>query len=118
MDESNSELELSCETVRDLLASDEPPLLIDCREPQEHAICSVEAARLMPMSELPTQVEALREAWQQSGANQPVIVMCHHGMRSAQVAAWLRGQGFADAKSMAGGIDLWSEVIDPSVPRY
>ena len=47
-----------------------------------------------------------------------VIVYCHHGVRSLRVALWMREQGFARAVSMAGGIDAWSQQIDPSVPRY
>jgi rhodanese-related sulfurtransferase len=46
------------------------------------------------------------------------VVHCHHGGRSLRVAHWLREQGFANAQSMAGGIDRWSQEIDPSVPRY
>lgn len=48
----------------------------------------------------------------------PVAVHCHHGGRSLKVAVWLRNQGFAQAQSMAGGIDRWSLEIEPSVPRY
>jgi len=47
-----------------------------------------------------------------------IVVLCHHGQRSLSVAMWLRGQGFERAQSLAGGIDAWSRVIDPSVPRY
>ena len=47
-----------------------------------------------------------------------IVVYCHHGMRSLQVAMWLRAQGLADVQSMAGGIDQWSQTVDPSVPRY
>jgi rhodanese-related sulfurtransferase len=48
----------------------------------------------------------------------PLIVFCHHGMRSLQVVSWLREQGIESCSSMAGGIDRWSLDIDPSVPRY
>ena len=48
----------------------------------------------------------------------PLVVFCHHGIRSLQVAGWLRSQGLEDAASMAGGIDRWSLEIDPTVPRY
>jgi rhodanese-related sulfurtransferase len=47
-----------------------------------------------------------------------IVVHCHHGGRSLRVANWLRGQGFEQAQSMAGGIDAWSTEIDPAVPRY
>ena len=50
--------------------------------------------------------------------NDEIVVYCHHGVRSRQVAHWLRGQGFAQVKSLAGGIDRWSQEIDPTLPRY
>lgn len=112
------DLEISCREVHDQLAGGHDLLLIDCREAEEHAVCSIPEARLLPMSELPARVDALRADFEAGGASRPVVVLCHHGMRSAQVAMWLRGQGLANAQSMAGGIDRWSEEIDPSVPRY
>jgi len=48
----------------------------------------------------------------------PIVVHCHHGGRSLKVAHWLRGQGFVNAQSMAGGIDQWSQEIDRAIPRY
>ena len=48
----------------------------------------------------------------------PIVVLCHHGMRSLQVVGWLREQGVENCTSMAGGIDRWSLEIDPKVPRY
>lgn len=107
------DLEITCEAVQAKLAAGDDFLLIDCREPEEHAAASVAAARLLPMGEVPAKVDTLNEH-----RDKPIVVMCHHGMRSAQVAAWLRGQGFSAAQSMAGGIDRWSLEIDPSVPRY
>jgi rhodanese-related sulfurtransferase len=47
-----------------------------------------------------------------------IVVHCHHGGRSLRVANWLRGQGFANAQSLAGGIDAWAAEIDPTLPRY
>ncbi|MEM6330481.1 MAG: rhodanese-like domain-containing protein [Planctomycetota bacterium] len=109
----NEDLEVSCESVRDRLTTGEDLLLLDCREADEHATASVAAAVLLPMSELAARVSELEPHRQR-----PIVVMCHHGMRSAQVAAWLAGQGFASVKSMAGGIDAWAEQIDATVPRY
>lgn len=91
----------------------EPLLLLDCRTPDEHAIARIDGAVLIPMQELPGrlgEIERFRST--------PIIVHCHHGMRSLRVARWLREQGFDRASSMAGGIDAWSERIDPLVPRY
>ena len=70
-----------------------------------------EGAKLIPMGTIPANLQSL-------DTDDEVICYCHHGMRSMDVAVWLRGQGVAHAKSLAGGIDRWSTEIDPSVPRY
>jgi rhodanese-related sulfurtransferase len=89
-------------------------LLIDCRRADEYALCRIEGATLAPLDDLGTLVEDLRE----EAAGRPVVVHCHTGRRSLRAAAFLRAQGFEDVKSMAGGIELWSMDIDPSVARY
>lgn len=88
-------------------------ILLDCRTPEEHATARIAGAILIPMQELPgrlAELAAFRRA--------TVIVQCHHGMRSLQVARWLRDQGFSGAVSMRGGIEAWSTEIDHAVPRY
>ncbi len=95
------------------LEGPEPPLLIDCRTDGEVAVASVEAAIHVPMSEVKARLPELEEHLED-----PVVVMCHHGVRSLQVVAFLREAGFTDARSLAGGIDRWSLEIDPTVPRY
>ncbi len=89
------------------------PLLLDCRTPEEYAIAKIDGAVLIPMHELPAWLAVL-ESWR----DKPIVVHCHHGMRSLKVAQWLREQGFSFAQSMTGGIDAWSVEIDPAVPRY
>ncbi|MCE9629926.1 MAG: rhodanese [Planctomycetia bacterium] len=93
------------------------PLLLDCRTADEHQTAHIEAAVLISMQELPDRVGELT-AHLSGDKARPVIVHCHHGMRSLRVTKWLRDQGFSQAQSMAGGIDAWSEQVDPSVPRY
>jgi rhodanese-related sulfurtransferase len=88
-------------------------LLLDCRTPEEHATARLTGSRLIPMQELPERVAEI-SAWREK----PIIVHCHHGMRSLRVAKWLREQGFSSARSMQGGIDAWSTEVDPTVPRY
>lgn len=90
-----------------------PVVLIDCREPNEHQTTSIAGTTLAPMSQWPPSTELL-DAWK---AHQ-LVVFCHHGGRSLQVAQWFRQNGFPDALSMSGGIDRWSMEIDPLVPRY
>jgi rhodanese-related sulfurtransferase len=87
--------------------------LLDCRESDEYQTANIQPATLVPLSQWPPAPEVIN-AMQGS----QVVVYCHHGGRSLRAAAWLRQNGFPDALSMAGGIDLWSRVVDPSVPRY
>lgn len=86
-------------------------LLVDVREPWEYEICRIKEAELVPLRTLP-------DVWQRLAQADEVILYCHHGVRSLDAAAWLRGQGVEGARSLAGGIDRWSREIDPSVPRY
>lgn len=94
----------------------EAPLLLDCRRSDEHAFCRIEGAMLVPMDQTVSRADEIEEA--AGGKDRPIIVHCHHGRRSLQVAATLRGLGFTSVRSMAGGIDLWSIDIDPKVARY
>jgi rhodanese-related sulfurtransferase len=106
-------IETDCREVRNAQAAGEDFLLLDCREPDEHAIASIKGAKLMPMGELAARVEEL-DPWR----DRRIVVHCHHGGRSLRVANWLRGQGFEQAQSMAGGIDAWAVEIDESLARY
>ena len=86
--------------------------LIDVREPWEFETAHVADSVLMPMGDVPAR------AHQELDPDEHLVVMCHHGMRSMNVAVWLRNQGFEQAQSLAGGIDAWSAEVDPNVPRY
>jgi rhodanese-related sulfurtransferase len=106
-----SELEISVTELQRRKNAGEKFLLIDVREPWEYQTCHIEGAKLMPMRTVPANLQAL-------DSGEDVICYCHHGMRSLDVAAWLRQQGVESAQSLAGGIDRWSMEIDPTVPRY
>jgi rhodanese-related sulfurtransferase len=106
-------LEIDCQTVHARLLSKQDLLLLDCREPDEHAIVNVAGAQLLPMSQL-----AARLAELEPYRDREIVVHCHHGGRSLKVAHWLRGQGYVKVQSMAGGIDRWAQEIDRSLPRY
>ncbi|MGH9941646.1 MAG: rhodanese-like domain-containing protein [Pyrinomonadaceae bacterium] len=84
---------------------------IDVREPEEHALARVEAARLLPLSRFQEWAASL-------DAEREIVVMCHHGIRSAQVCQFLAGQGFTKLHNLAGGIEGWSLEVDRGVPRY
>lgn len=92
----------------------EPVVLIDVRQPDEHAIARIEGSELVPMNTVPQAFQELEE----KADSATLVVFCHHGVRSANVVNWLRGQGISDCQSMAGGIDRWSTDVDNSVPRY
>jgi rhodanese-related sulfurtransferase len=88
------------------------PLLLDVREPWEHQTASLPNSVLMPMGEVASRAHT------ELDPDAPIVVMCHHGARSLNVALWLRDQGFTHAQSLSGGIDSWSRSIDPEIPRY
>ncbi|TWT76865.1 putative adenylyltransferase/sulfurtransferase MoeZ [Posidoniimonas polymericola] len=110
---SDLPLEVTCGETKRRLDAGEELVLLDCREESEFAIGVIDGATLLPMSGIQARVGEL-----DPHRDTPVVVYCHHGMRSAQVANWLRSQGFTAAQSMAGGIDQWAVEIDPGVPRY
>ena len=87
--------------------------LLDVRQDWEHQLARLPDQALIPLPELPARLDEV-----QPGTGAQVVCYCHHGVRSLSAAAILRQAGFADAVSLAGGIDLWSRTVDPSVPRY
>ncbi|NJM96183.1 MAG: rhodanese [Phormidesmis sp. RL_2_1] len=108
--------ETDVETLAQRLASDlETIQLIDVREPHEIDVASIPNFINLPLSQFP--------AWSPTISTQldpkaETIVMCHLGMRSAQMCQWLMQQGFTNVKNLTGGIDAYSRKIDPSVPIY
>ena len=86
-------------------------IVLDVREPDEIAICAIEGSRSIPMQQVPLNLDALPR-------EEPLIVLCHHGMRSAVVADFLRKSGFPNAWNLAGGINAWARKVDTTMPRY
>jgi rhodanese-related sulfurtransferase len=105
-------MEISPQEVKRRLDAGEKLRLIDVREPFEFQQARIEGAELIPMRSVGQSLSSL-----ENGEN-TIVVFCHHGMRSLQVVGWLRQQGVEDCVSMSGGIDQWSLMIDPQVPRY
>ena len=89
--------------------------LIDVREPAEVAIASLAGFVNLPLSEFATWSAAIHSQFE---ADRETIVLCHHGMRSAQMCGWLAQQGFTQLKNVTGGIDAYALTVDRSVPRY
>jgi rhodanese-related sulfurtransferase len=92
-------------------AGRKPPLLLDVREPWETQTCRIDGSRLIPMGEIAARRDEL-------DPQAEVVVICHHGGRSLQVAQFLGEQGFARVHNLAGGVDAWAKTVDPSMPVY
>ncbi|MGA8664625.1 MAG: rhodanese-like domain-containing protein [Thermoplasmata archaeon] len=86
-------------------------VLLDVREPWERGLAVIEPSLHIPMGEVPTRVAELPK-------DRLIVVYCHGGMRSALIAGYLEGHGFASVANLSGGIDAWSTDVDPKVPRY
>jgi rhodanese-related sulfurtransferase len=108
----NLDYEISPEEVKRKLDRGEGFTLLDVREPWEFETAHMEGAKLLPMGDIPSR------AHQELDPEDHIVVVCHHGVRSMNVTAWLRQQGFEKAQSMRGGIDAWSRVVDGNVPTY
>jgi rhodanese-related sulfurtransferase len=104
------DIEITTAEVADLLKKGAIKLL-DVRTPQEYAMAQVEGSVLVDQS----LAQEIVNSWPQ---DTPIVTMCHHGVRSLDAAAYLRGHGFKNTRSMRGGIEAWSSTIDSSVPRY
>jgi rhodanese-related sulfurtransferase len=86
-------------------------VLLDVREPYEIAAAALPKSVVIPMRELAARIAELPQ-------DKPIAVLCHHGGRSAHVAAFLAARGFPDVANVGGGIDAYARRVDPSVPRY
>ena len=104
--------EIDPESVQKMSKGGESFTLLDVREPWEFETARIEGAKLMPMGDIPSRAN------QELDPEDHIVVYCHHGVRSMNVTAWLRQQGFEKVQSMAGGIDAWSRRVDPKVPVY
>ena len=86
-------------------------MLLDVREPWEINICAMPDAKSIPMRTVPTRAEELPK-------DQEIVVVCHHGVRSQQVAAYLDRMGFTQLSNLVGGINAWAREIDPKMSTY
>ena len=102
--------ETSPDEVKRKIDADERFTLLDVREPWEFETARIAGAKLMPMGDVPSRAN------QELDPEEHVVVICHHGVRSMNVTAWLRQQGFGKAQSMRGGMDAWARRIDRNVP--
>ena len=88
-----------------------PPVVLDVRDAWETQLCSLPDSLHIPMQQIPARLAEI-------DAQRPVVCLCHHGMRSMQVAAYLASNGVREVYNLAGGIDAWAREIDPSCATY
>jgi rhodanese-related sulfurtransferase len=108
---SRSDYEITPEDLRQKIDTGHTFVLLDVRRADEIELAALPNALHIPIEEIEERASELN-------ADDETVVICHHGVRSLSVAVYLRNRGFRDVTSLAGGIDLWSRHIDPSVPRY
>ena len=89
----------------------EQPLVLDVREPWEHEVCNIAGSRLLPMQDIPARVKELP-------TDTDIVVLCHHGMRSLQVAQFLKQSGLERVSNLSGGIAAWAAQVDPDMSQY
>jgi len=94
-----------------LAATTEPPLLLDVREPWEYGICQLAGSTLVPMRQIPAAASRL-------DPHRETVVICHHGIRSRQVALYLEQRGFTRIINLSGGVDAWAREVDPGMAIY
>ena len=99
------------EELKKRLDAGEKPILLDVREPWEFSICKIEGSVNISMSEPEKLINELN-------ANDEIIAICHHGMRSFQVCNYLESNGFNKVLNLDGGIDSWAKTIDTDMAQY
>jgi rhodanese-related sulfurtransferase len=92
------------------------PLLVDVRQPWENDLAKLEGSLLVPLPELDERWAEVQEA--QAQPDRLIVAYCHHGVRSLSAAAILEANGVGPVVSLAGGIDAWSRIVQPGLPRY
>ncbi|MHC0063975.1 rhodanese-like domain-containing protein [Nostoc sp. UIC 10890] len=98
-----------------LSSSDASIQLVDVREPEELAIASIEGFVNLPLSQFTEWGDQVPTLFNPQAET---LVLCHHGIRSAQMCQWLIAQGFTNVQNISGGIDAYSILVDPSIPQY
>lgn len=97
--------------LRDYLDRGGNPLLLDVREPWEFDVCAIGDSQLIPMGRIPAAAGGLER-------DRETVVICHHGIRSRQVAYYLESLGFTNVINLSGGVDAWAREVDPDMQTY
>jgi rhodanese-related sulfurtransferase len=107
----NLPLQIDPASLEKMRKENQDVMVLDVREPWEAAICAITGSVNVPLSTLPQNLNRLP-------SEGPLVVLCHHGMRSMQAVAWLRQNGFENATNLQGGIDAWARQIELSMATY
>ncbi len=102
--------EFDAEELKQYLESDSP-FLLDVRQAWEYDVCSLENSTLIPMGQIPTHVDELDR-------DRETVVICHHGIRSRQVARYLEQAGFNNVINLKGGVNAWAKTVDTEMATY
>ncbi len=109
-------IQITVQELAERLAGDRQDLqLIDVRERDEVDIAAIAGFEILPLSEYSEWAENFKEKFD---PHLETLVLCHHGMRSAQMCQWLINQGFTNVKNIGGGIDAYAYAIDPAIAKY
>ncbi len=97
--------------LKELLVSDNPPIILDVRETVELKICTLPNVMHIPLGNLVNE-------WDQLPKDCIIVTLCHHGYRSMQAALFLKSHGFHQVMNLTGGIHAWAEHVDQDMKRY
>lgn len=103
--------QLTVKQLHDWLGAGRRPVILDVREPWEVQVCALPSAMHIPMREVPGRLAELDR-------DSELVVVCHHGIRSQQVANYLDRHGFPRIYNLRGGVDAWAREIDPRMATY
>jgi rhodanese-related sulfurtransferase len=103
--------QITPEELKSYMDAGNTPDLLDVRETWEYEICHIDDSINISMSEVPTRISEINP-------EQDIVVICHHGVRSMQVASYLKAQGYTNVSNLAGGIDAWARTVEPVMTQY
>lgn len=103
--------EITPEELKSFMDAGNTPALLDVRETWECEICHIDNSINISMSQIPSRMAELKK-------DHEIVVICHHGIRSLQVANYLESQGFSQINNLTGGIDAWARTVDPDMAQY
>ena len=103
--------EIAAAQLRIWLLEPDAPVVVDVREPWEVELCRIPDSVPMPLGSLPNEYMALP-------SDKPLVIVCHHGVRSRRAAMWLHARGVERVHNLTGGIDAWARDVDPDMRTY